>query len=186
MNGQPTIATDNTKQKALAPPALSDSYLPAVMQAVAYYVELLQYEVLATTTLEPPFSTSSTLHLMDPTTQKPMIPGASKIPATTTPRTTTTSLTTSHPFIHTTPSHKPGNFAPIPSAVHQPQLMPSHPMSSITPAVHQPSIHPTETADKPDEKPLTGSLPLLSISTDQFFSWFLQMKEKQLSTESGG
>lgn len=189
MNGQPTL--DASKAKANGP-ALSDNYLPAVMQAVAYYVELLQYEVLDTTTAEPPFTTASSLHLMDPTTQKPMIPaGSSKIPVSTTPQTTTTTTpsttTTPHPFAHTTPSHKPGNFAPMPAAAHQqPPPPPLHPPAivQVSPAMHQMQSIPSA-VEVVTEKPLTGPLALLSISTDQFFSWFLQMKEKQLSTESG-
>lgn len=39
---------------------LTESYLPAVMQALAYYIELIQYEPLHTTTIEPPFTLSTT------------------------------------------------------------------------------------------------------------------------------
>ncbi|XP_030374158.1 uncharacterized protein LOC115623762 [Scaptodrosophila lebanonensis] len=35
---------------------LLTSYLPAAMQALAYYIDHLQYEPLASTTIEPPFS----------------------------------------------------------------------------------------------------------------------------------
>lgn len=39
---------------------LTESYLPATMQALAYYIELLQYEPLHMTTVEPPFTVSTT------------------------------------------------------------------------------------------------------------------------------
>lgn len=39
---------------------LTESYLPALMQALAYYIELIQYEPLHTTTIEPPFTVSTT------------------------------------------------------------------------------------------------------------------------------
>lgn len=38
---------------------LLDSYLPASMQALAYYIDLLQYEPLSSTTAEPPFDAQS-------------------------------------------------------------------------------------------------------------------------------
>ncbi|XP_037730446.1 uncharacterized protein LOC119560854 [Drosophila subpulchrella] len=40
----------------VAPANLLTSYLPASMQALAYYIDLLQYEPLSSTTVEPPFS----------------------------------------------------------------------------------------------------------------------------------
>ncbi|XP_067647189.1 uncharacterized protein [Eurosta solidaginis] len=42
--------------KTCAAPNLLNSYLPAAMQALAYYIDYLQYEPLTTTTVEPPFS----------------------------------------------------------------------------------------------------------------------------------
>lgn len=62
---------------------LSDDYLPAVMQALHYYTEMMQYELVqnpASTTLRP-----------KPTTKRP-ITTTKKI--TTTPKTTTTKRTT--------------------------------------------------------------------------------------------
>ncbi|XP_039492700.1 uncharacterized protein LOC120452512 [Drosophila santomea] len=40
----------------VVPANLLTSYLPASMQALAYYIDLLQYEPLSSTTVEPPFS----------------------------------------------------------------------------------------------------------------------------------
>ncbi|KAH8243997.1 hypothetical protein KR032_012051 [Drosophila birchii] len=40
----------------VTPANLLTSYLPASMQALAYYIDLLQYEPLSSTTVEPPFS----------------------------------------------------------------------------------------------------------------------------------
>ncbi|KAH8390442.1 hypothetical protein KR200_004859 [Drosophila serrata] len=40
----------------VAPANLLTSYLPASMQALAYYIDLLQYEPLSSTTVEPPFN----------------------------------------------------------------------------------------------------------------------------------
>uniref|UniRef100_A0A0A1XBR0 ATP-dependent zinc metalloprotease FtsH n=1 Tax=Zeugodacus cucurbitae TaxID=28588 RepID=A0A0A1XBR0_ZEUCU len=42
----------------LAAPNLLTSYLPASMQALAYYIDFLQYEPISSTTVEPPFSVS--------------------------------------------------------------------------------------------------------------------------------
>ncbi|XP_052857430.1 uncharacterized protein LOC128265217 [Drosophila gunungcola] len=40
----------------VTPANLLTSYLPASMQALAYFIDLLQYEPLSSTTVEPPFS----------------------------------------------------------------------------------------------------------------------------------
>lgn len=54
-NTDPTVATSTIKSKP-GEVMLSNSYLPAVMQAVAYYVELIQYEPQYMTTIEPPYT----------------------------------------------------------------------------------------------------------------------------------
>lgn len=54
-NTDPTQRTSTIKMKP-DEDMLSNSYLPAVMQAVAYYVELIQYEPQYTTTIEPPYT----------------------------------------------------------------------------------------------------------------------------------
>lgn len=58
---------------------LTESYLPALMQALAYYIELIQYEPLHTTTIEPPFTVSTT----------PLILADISSPDSTTPKSTT-------------------------------------------------------------------------------------------------
>lgn len=45
-------------QGTWAAPNLLTSYLPASMQALAYYIDYLQYESISSTTVEPPFSVS--------------------------------------------------------------------------------------------------------------------------------
>lgn len=57
-NTDPTEATSTTKLKP-GEVLLSNSYLPAVMQAVAYYVELIQYEPQYMTTIEPPYTVAA-------------------------------------------------------------------------------------------------------------------------------
>ncbi len=54
-NTDPTQPTSTIKAKP-GEVLLSNSYLPAVMQAVAYYVELIQYEPQHMTTIEPPYT----------------------------------------------------------------------------------------------------------------------------------
>lgn len=57
-----TIQT-TTNQTGLAPKVavkLTESFLPPVMQAIAHYIELLQYEPAYSTTVEPPFTLSTT------------------------------------------------------------------------------------------------------------------------------
>lgn len=56
---------------------LGYNYLPAVMQALAYYSDMLQYEQLATTTIEPPigdqYVTSGIVQGDPVTTKKPNV-----------------------------------------------------------------------------------------------------------------
>lgn len=165
--------------KAGGPPKLSDSYLPAVMQAIAYYVELIQYEPLYTTTIEPPYSLASgPLHDMSqstPPSAKPMLS------VTTTPRPTSTQrptpTTPSFGNIElTTPHHKPGYFAPE---------RPPHSSSAVA-ANDKPSTTkqpPRVTA--PTRKPaLTGNLPILSISNAPYFDYFFHQR-RLLQRKSG-
>ncbi|XP_055914816.1 uncharacterized protein LOC129948032 [Eupeodes corollae] len=93
---------------------LLENYLPACMQALAYYIDLLQYEPVATTTIEPPFYSEDEL-----TTPTP--------PRSTTTETTTTRKSTSSWFQSPswwssttttrkpipTRKHKPGLYAPL-------------------------------------------------------------------------
>lgn len=179
--GEP-VNTDATHRttRAIPPPMLSDSYLPAVMQAVAYYVELLQYEALDTTTVEPPF----TLVTQANDQQKPQTPtSTNKIPVrTTTPwttfgtttRRTTPKTTTESSIFVATSSHKPGYFAPQPVV-----------QELVVGEVEQHIDHMKGTKAPLTVKPTLAALPLLSISSDQFFSWFLQMKHQKISQDTG-
>lgn len=102
---------------------LLNSYLPASMQALAYYIDHLQYEPLTSTTVEPPFSDGST----ESTNTEEESSSSTTTTTTTTkrPRTSTTSSwwnpptwwippsTTPEPTTHKpTPPHKPALYAP--------------------------------------------------------------------------
>nr|XP_016938482.1 mucin-5B [Drosophila suzukii] len=69
----------------VAPANLLTSYLPASMQALAYYIDLLQYEPLSSTTVEPPFSADDAV---DSTTAsaRPSTPVPTRMRTTTTRR----------------------------------------------------------------------------------------------------
>lgn len=173
--------------RAIPPAMLSDSYLPAVMQAVAYYVELLQYEVLSMTTVEPPFTLATQAN--DPLQQKPQTattahkkPIGTTTPPTThvaTTRRTTQKPTTASSIFVATSSHKPGYFAPQPVVQ---ELIISQVDQNIN---DDKSAEMEETTAPPPTKPTLAAHPLLSISSDQFFSWFLQMKDQKISQDSG-
>lgn len=161
------------------------------MQAVAYYVELLQYDIVDMTTVEPPF----TLAQDDPSasTAAPTTTGTNKMPVSTTPATTTTATTSA---VTTTPSsalparptvaHAPGYYAPI---VAVPLPLPATDTSSIAGAGTNDNKQENTGADVAApvdvNRPQMGTLPLLSISNTQFFNWFLQGKEEGLSQQSG-
>lgn len=120
---------------------LSESYLPAVMQAIAYYVELLQYEVPEMTTIEPPFSLSEGDDT-DSSNRPPPTP----------------QMTTQSTIESTTHGHKPGYYAPPAPPIRE------KPIVGV--------LKPAQTFPKP-EKPLIGLLPLLSISSSDYFDWYL-------------
>lgn len=100
---------------------LLDSYLPASMQALAYYIDHLQYEPVSATTVEPPFSVtteettnsnaSTTTTAPPTTTRRPSISTTSSWWNPPTwwgqPTTTTTEMPT-----NPTPPHKPALYAP--------------------------------------------------------------------------
>lgn len=75
------LATNQTGSTTKTITKLTESYLPAIMQVLAHNIELLQYEPLHSTTIEPPFTVSTTpLTLPNfssssstkPTTQQPV------------------------------------------------------------------------------------------------------------------
>lgn len=177
------------------------------MQAIAYYVELIQYEPLQTTTLEPPFtgdddgdddnssstesnviSTSPSSYFTKPTTQWQ--------PATTT---TTTKRTTAVPWWVTLPSTTTTTTTPPPKPSSVPWYIeqtththfpgyfaPVTPPSSNPEVFHYEyeiplnSINNYANQQQSVNKPQTGNLPILSISNNQFFDWFFQTKPKDV------
>lgn len=171
-----------TAKPVAVDPVLSASYLPAVMQAVAYYVELLQYEILDQTTVEPPFTGNAAaddaVTESSPTTER-----------TTSMRTTTmtqTTTTTQSPIaivqIRPTAAHAPGNYAPILTGLStevgnvadgredEQQII-------VTPTTSKATA--TESTTETNlNRPQLGVMQLLSISNQQFFNWFLHSKQQ--------
>lgn len=93
---------------------LSNSYLPAVMQAIAYYVELIQYEPQYMTTIEPPYTAAvvgqpvqseeftSTVSTTQRTTQRTTYSTSTRPTTRPTWYTSTTPLTTRPTWYSTT------------------------------------------------------------------------------------
>ncbi|KAH8357207.1 hypothetical protein KR084_009578 [Drosophila pseudotakahashii] len=115
----------------VAPANLLTSYLPASMQALAYYIDLLQYEPLSSTTVEPPFSADDDV-VSTTASARPSTPLPTRMRTTTTTRrpsgvgglgsvwwqppswweTPQRTSTTERPTSPPTLSHPPGIFAP--------------------------------------------------------------------------
>lgn len=166
--------------KAGGPPKLSNSYLPAVMQALAYYVELIQYEPLYTTTIEPPY-TIPAVSLQDstqttPASAKPMLSiTTSTRPTTKSPITTTKRPTTIASNIElTTQYHKPGYYAP-----ERPPSMSNAIATNIKPSTTKQPSKVTTTKTTPKKPALTGDLPILSISNSPYFDYFFHQRRLQ-------
>ncbi|XP_055374923.1 mucin-3A [Condylostylus longicornis] len=133
----PTLTTEKTTNSSVIPetknctdnvqtgPLFIDSYLAPCMQALAYYIELLQYEPASMTTLEPPFegweAEGGTTYKPPPTPPRPSTTTTTKtstvwwkppstqstiwwVPPSTTKRTTTSYPTTTK---YTTTTRKP-------------------------------------------------------------------------------
>lgn len=164
------------------------------MQAVAYYVELLQYDIVDMTTVEPPFTVAQD----DPSgsTAAPTTAGTNKMPVSTTPSTTVTTSAPTSAITTTTSSalparptaaHAPGYYAPI---VAVPVPSPATDTSANAAGAgtnenKQENTSADVAAPVDVNRPQMGTLPLLSISNQQFFNWFLQGKEDRMSQQSG-
>lgn len=170
------------------------SYLPAVMQALAYYVELIQYEPAYSTTIEPPYS----IPVSDPdgqsTTSRPFTT-TTRAPWTTTIRAptpaepwsttsfrplTTFGTTTRRPWgvvESTTSFHRPGQFAPVQTQQNQ--------HDEIIPVALQSMIAYKPTTTRKPFVAQVGPLPILSISNNQYFDWYTQNKGKHIQKEPG-
>lgn len=175
----PVLSTATATTKTV--PKFTESYLPAVMQALAYYVELIQYEPLHTTTVDPPFKLDpfTITHVIPsydtPTTSKPIQsstwwPLTSTIrPITTTVRPWTTSYSTRRPSSttpswwndRTTPIHKPGYYAP------------EIPLNPLTQNINNKPINDDSFATKPTKFPQFGDLSVLSIINQPYFDYFI-------------
>lgn len=105
----PVTMNQTTGSTAKMMVKLTESYLPATMQALAYYIELLQYEPLHTTTIEPPFTVSTTpLTLPNfPSASTPRPPVQQPIDWWSPSSTTTQRPTQSTSSWWVTPSQKP-------------------------------------------------------------------------------
>lgn len=148
------------------------------MQAVAYYVDLLQYEVLEMTTIEPPF----TLPQSDPgdvTATPPTSPNPQPTTGTTEKPVQIATTAKPHKFPTIQPvtqssptaSHAPGYYAPVLG------MMFTTPPIQMDIAEESVVVVP---ASSPAEK-----RPVMSIQSNQFFNWFLQNKDEEVAPKSG-
>ncbi|XP_013104163.1 uncharacterized protein LOC106084786 [Stomoxys calcitrans] len=106
---------------------LLDSYLPASMQALAYFIDHLQYEPLSSTTVGPPFNSNESgdsNRSSSTTTGRPPHTTASSTASWWNPPSWwgagQSTTTTAKPLNLPTPVHKPGLYAPeTPSKLRQ-------------------------------------------------------------------
>lgn len=140
-------------------PKYLTNYLPAVMQALAYYVEKMMYTDVDMTTVQPPYTggpyndddkADSSWHT---TTRKPW----TTRPTTRRPTQWTRKTTTSSYGDETTPHHNPGYYVP------------NNPLTLYSQNL------------KPDKTSPQSTQP----NRSQFFNWFFQSTSKQLNDESG-
>ncbi|XP_054736319.1 uncharacterized protein LOC129243242 [Anastrepha obliqua] len=125
-----------------AAPNLLTSYLPASMQALAYYIDYLQYEPISTTTVEPPFSVSD-----DELTNT----------FNASPTTTPSPFSTSKPSSWISSGSLWGSTSTKPPTTRPPPTRPSPNQSTTTSSWWQPPIwwHSTTTTTKKPTAPPT-------------------------------
>ncbi|CAD6991824.1 unnamed protein product [Ceratitis capitata] len=146
-------------------PNLLTSYLPASMQALAYYIDYLQYEPLSSTTVEPPFSVSddelTNIFNASPTTTpgpKVTTPATRKPPSWLSTIKTTTRTTTRAPWLSTSTRPSAGGSTPSsgwwkpPNWWHPTATTTARPVVPPTPA-HKPGLY------APLKSPLIKSQP---------------------------
>lgn len=201
LSSAPDANRTSVAQKAKT--KLTESYLPAVMQAVAYYVELIQYEPLYTTTIEPPFSivpptlptkpsydavsqpTSTTWKPIATTTNRPVTwwsPPSTEKPQTSTwwspPSTTAWTTTTEKPT--TSSTQRPSTTTPSwwnqqTTPFHKPGYFAPESLSNFN---DKPISHNPIGITKPPRKPQFGDLSYLSIASHPYFDYYVHSKTK--------
>ncbi|CAO1415431.1 unnamed protein product [Diamesa serratosioi] len=189
-------------------PLLGD-FLPAVMQALHYYTDMMMYEQLHTTTIEPPLGINNVQADNSPTTtwkpymtQKPtptrkttQRPTTTRRPVTTTTRRTTTRRTTT-PTTTTTTTPKPTTTTTTRRTTTRRTTKPPR---WITPKPHKPGYYSPDRPpywmffgmQKPNENNKPGGVqrPQQNVpdkikeptwQDPAFVQWFFQGKPKEL------
>lgn len=154
----PPRSTTESVPEDFSPKYLTN-YIPAVMQALAYYTERMMYTDVDMTTVQPPYTggvyndddrADSSWHT---TTRKPW----TTRPTQRTTQWTTRRTTPSSFGDETTPHHNPGYY--VPDNPH---------------TLYSQTVKPDKNAVRPTEP-----------NRSQFFNWFFQSNSKQLNDESG-
>ncbi|XP_062123553.1 uncharacterized protein LOC133836946 [Drosophila sulfurigaster albostrigata] len=156
---------------------LLNSYLPASMQALAYYIDLLQYEPLHSTTAEPPFSVDS---------DEEQSPSTTPLPST--PPSKTTGAPTGRPSSTTTrrPSGSTSGWWQPPSWWETPERTTSteRPTAAPTPP-HGPAVFaPVAVADSSRLAPLEGQALFDEINDDADFDKLPLSLIRDIQTEA--
>ncbi|CAG9808325.1 unnamed protein product [Chironomus riparius] len=125
----------------------SDEYLPAVMMALHYYTELMQYEIVQN---------------VQTTTKKPVTPQRTSIPTQkTTQLPPTTTTTTQKPTTTTTTTQKPTTTT---TTTQKPTTTTKKPTTKLTTTTQRTTISTTRPPTRPTTKPTT-SKPVIQYQT---------------------
>ncbi|EDV91240.1 uncharacterized protein LOC6568174 [Drosophila grimshawi] len=164
---------------------LLNSYLPASMQALAYYIDLLQYEPLSSTTAEPPFSADGQPYVST-TPLTPTRPPPSSWLSSTRPTarpsistTTTRRSTTKRPMGSTTSWWQPPSWWETPhrtSTTSRPTGKPTRP--------HGPALFAPAAKVKQVGVPLEGEALFNEITEDSDFDKLPFSLIKDIQTET--
>lgn len=168
---------------------LLDSYLPASMQALAYYIDLLQYEPLSSTTAEPPFDAQAEdgqqQHDDSNTTPLPAKPPVSMSSTTTTKRPTTMSTTRRPVGSSTTGWWQPPSWWETPQRTSTTEKPTAAPTPAHGPAVFAPgSNEAAAAAAEAARAPLEGQALFSEINNDADFDRLPLSLIRDIQTEA--
>ncbi|XP_017860453.1 PREDICTED: uncharacterized protein LOC108612069 [Drosophila arizonae] len=161
------------------PANLLNSYLPASMQALAYYIDLLQYEPLSSTTAEPPFSADG----QQEQSTTPLTPVASSSstsrPTAANSNPSRPSSTTRRPTGSTTGWWQPPSWWETP----QRTTTTARPTAAPTPP-HGPALYAPDTAKRVLPTPLEGQALFDEIHSDSDFDRLPLSLIRDIQTEA--
>ncbi|KAH8419159.1 hypothetical protein KR222_006941 [Zaprionus bogoriensis] len=163
---------------------LLDSYLPAAMQALAYYIDLLQYEPLSSTTAEPPFSAQAEEQQQDESGDSSSDPSSTPLPPRPVSTTKRPTSTTRRPAASSSGWWQPPSWWETPertTTTARPTAAPTH---AHGPALFAPGAARKQQQQQQSQVPLEGQALFSEITDDADFDRLPLSLIRDIQTEA--